>query len=112
MERREEASEEGNASPYIPPEIQEGSSSLHLQNSRRKASLPSRRGGVSKSGLHSLLPYILPVISGVEKVEEYGRGEDDEGEVEEGVAPQDGAPEQRHHLSVALMVSILAQLES
>ena len=49
LERREKASEEGNSSPYVPPEIQEGSSSLHLQNSRRKASLPSRRGGVSKS---------------------------------------------------------------
>ena len=50
LERREKASEEGNSSPCIPPEIQEGSSSLHLQNSRRKASLPSRRGGVYKSG--------------------------------------------------------------
>ena len=50
LERREKASEEGNSSPYVPPEIQEGSSSLHLQNSRRKASLPSRRGGVYKSG--------------------------------------------------------------
>ena len=51
LERREKASEEGNSSPYVPPEIQEGSSSLHLQNSRRKASLPSRRGGVYKSDL-------------------------------------------------------------
>ena len=55
LERREKASEEGNSSPYIPPEIQEGSSSLHLQNSRRKASLPSRRGGVSKSATLQLI---------------------------------------------------------
>ena len=63
--------------------------------------------------LHSLLPHISSTVSAVEEADEYGRGEDDEGEVEEGVAPQDGAPEQRHHLlAAALMVSILAQLES
>ena len=59
------------------------------------------------------MPHISSTASAVEEVDEYGRGEDDEGEVDEGVAPQDGAPEQRHHLlSAVLMVSILAQLES
>ena len=50
MEGREVASEEGTSSPYVPPQNQEVTSYLHLQNSRRKASLTSRRGGVSKSG--------------------------------------------------------------
>ena len=49
MEGREVASEEGTSSPYVPPQNQEVTSYLHLQNSRRKASLTSRRGGVSKS---------------------------------------------------------------
>ena len=43
------ASKEGTSSPYVPPQNQEVTSYLHLQNSRRKASLTSRRGGVSKS---------------------------------------------------------------
>ena len=59
MEGREVASEEGTSSPYVPPQNQEVTSYLHLQNSRRKASLTSRRGGVSKSGYtvytHSML---------------------------------------------------------
>ena len=49
MEGRGKASVEGTSSPYVPPQNQEVTSYLHLQNSRRKASLTSRRGGVSKS---------------------------------------------------------------
>ena len=57
LERREKATEEGNSSPYVPPEIQEGSSSLHLQNSRRKASLLSR--GSQSCALFTLLRLLV-----------------------------------------------------
>ena len=49
MEWSETVSEEGSSSPYGPPKNLELSSSLLLQNSRSRASLPSRRGGVYKS---------------------------------------------------------------
>ena len=59
MEGREKASEVGTSSPYVPPQNQEVTSYLHLQNLRRKASLTSRRGGVSKSGNNSKSIYIF-----------------------------------------------------
>ena len=49
MEWSEMVLEEGSSSPYGPPKNQERSSSLPLPNPRSKASLHSRRGGVSKS---------------------------------------------------------------